>query len=184
MTMYALFALLPLPLLLLAAAATLRRRPARPVELYVRPVLEQDFGVLFARLRLALPQYVILGPVSLASFVQTKSLGGAGVAAARAELARHTVDFLICGADYRIVAAVELEDILHGRRADGQRSRLLRQARVPLLRWNTVNLPTLRDIQEAVAELETLRLIHSARHAPARSNPISATNDRRRAPRS
>lgn len=185
MTTYGLFGLLLLPLLLMLACMLLlpRRRKTVEVKLYPRPLLENDSSALFRRLRTALPQYVVLSRVSLAAFLEAKGGDSGSMAAARADLAQQVVDFLICTADFRIVAAVELDDVLRGRRSHEQSARLLRQAAIPLLRWNTVNLPTVRDIQEAVAELETLRLIQVAQEDGMDVQRMPAISGSRQEPR-
>jgi hypothetical protein len=163
MTLYALLAvmLLPLVLLIAAAAGWPRRRRPQPFEVSARPVLHKDARTLYTRLHKALPQYVILSRVRLSDFLEPKAEGKRGLAAAQLELDRQTVDFLVCTEELRVVAAVELDDVLQIRPPEACCGKLLRRASIPVLRWNTINLPTQRDIQEAVAELEALRLIHS-----------------------
>lgn len=162
MTLYALLAVMLLPLVLLIAAAVgwPRRRAPQPVNVSARAALPKEARALYTRLRTALPQYVILTRVRLSDFLEPKAEGKRSLAAAQAELERQVVDFLICAEDFGVVAAVELDNVLQIRPPEAQYGKLLRRASIPVLRWNTINLPTQRDIQEAVAELEALRLIH------------------------
>jgi hypothetical protein len=160
-TTYLLFALLLIPLLAGVLGVVLRtaRRPRSRARLQARDLLQRDGQAMYLRLRAALPQYIILPRPSLAAFLEVKGGNKSSSRAMEAELTRQTVDFLICGNDFRVVAAVELEDVIRGRRDHEKGASLLRQAAVPVLRWTTVSLPTIRDIQEAIAEVETLRLI-------------------------
>jgi hypothetical protein len=166
MNTYLPFAFLLLPLAALAAGWALRsHRPSTAgTILHPRDVLQRDAQAMYLRLRTALPQYNVLARASLDAFVEVRGNSQAAVRTRQAELARQTVDFLICSGDFRVVAAVELEDSLHGRdsREHGSASTSLRAAAIPVLRWTTASLPTIRDIQEAVAEVETLRLINNS----------------------
>lgn len=154
-------------LLLMAAAVNWRRgRRSSSARLYPRLILEPDAQVLHARLRNALPQYFIFAQASLGRFLEAKAPSRELAARRQLELDGHCADFLICGSDFRTVAAVELADVLKTRRGGERARQLLREAGVPVLNWNTVNLPTVRDIQEAVAELETLRLISLSHDEP------------------
>jgi hypothetical protein len=62
----------------------------------------------------------------------------------------------------------------------------MRAAEIPVLRWTTVNLPTIRDIQEAVAEIEAARLLRIGmkKHSPnGASRDLAATRRDWREPR-
>lgn len=163
MNAYFLLTLLLLPLAGLAALWLLRLREPRTrgTTLQPRNMLQRDAQAMYLRLRAALPQYIIFARASLAAFVEVKGKNRAAVAARQAELAGQTVDFLICSSDFQVLAAVELEDVVRGRSSHEHGGALVREAAIPVLRWTTANLPTARDIQEAIAELETLRLIRS-----------------------
>lgn len=151
--------LFPLAGLVILWLPDLRGPKARSTTLQPRNILQRDAQAMYLRLRAALPQYIIFARASLVAFVEVKGKNRAAVAARQAELASQTVDFLICSSDFRVVAAVELEDVVHGRSSHEQGGALIREAAIPVLRWTTANLPTARDIQESIAEIETLRLI-------------------------
>lgn len=161
MTIYALVSLLILPPLAVLAWWCVHRFWPRShrVSLHARDMLHRDAQAMYLRLRAALPQYLIFARASLGAFVEARGDSRAATAAKQAELARQSADFLICSSDFRVVAAVELEDVVGGRSGLARSSALLRAADIPVLRWTTVSLPTIRDIQEAIAELETLRLL-------------------------
>lgn len=188
MNLYLLFASLLLPL---AAIAVMwryrpRKRRAAAATLCSRDMLQRDAQAMYLRLRTALPQYMIFARASLSAFVEVKGSNRTAVQARQAELAGKTTDFLICSGDFRVVAAVELEDLVRGRRHDERCSALLREASIPVLRWTTISLPTIRDIQEAIAEVETMHLISNGLRARTTDGSAQARDaDRidRRAPR-
>lgn len=173
METYWLFSLLLLPLVGLLAWLPVRARRTRRgrVTMQPRDVLPRDAQAMYLRLRAALPQYIVFARPSLAAFIEVTGGSKAAAAARQAELSRQSADFLVCSGDFRIVAAVELEDIVHGRRDHEQAGGLLREAAIPVLRWTTVSLPTIRDIQEAIAEVETLRLINIGMEARGNADP-------------
>lgn len=161
MLIHALLILLILVSVTLTAWLLLRRRrlQTRGVTLHANTLLHRDSQALYLRLRVALPQYLIFANTSLAVFIQTQGGTRLGAYLRQAELAAHTTDFLICNSDFRVVAAIDLDDISKNQAASNQSTYLLQEASVPVLRWTTANLPTVRDIQEVVAELETAHLL-------------------------
>lgn len=161
MTTFALVMLFALPPAALFAWWCVHRYwPRAPrVTLHARDMLRRDAQAMYLRLRAALPQYLIFARASLDAFVEARGADKAATAAKQAELARQTADFLICSSDFRVVAAVELEGVVGAREHGRKSAALLRAANIPVLRWNSASLPTVRDIQEAIAELETQRLL-------------------------
>ncbi|HEX5513040.1 MAG TPA: DUF2726 domain-containing protein [Gammaproteobacteria bacterium] len=188
MTAYVLFVLLLLPLTAVAGWWATHRQQSRVrnTTLHARDMLHRDAQAMYLRLRTALPQYLIFARANLNAFVEVRGSSRSAVLARQAELARQSADFLICGADFHVVAAVELEDVVTGRRAPAQSAALMRAAEIPVLRWTTVNLPTIRDIQEAVAEIEAARLLRIGmkKHSPnGASRDLAATRRDWREPR-
>jgi|SRR5690625_179376 len=161
MTIYAWVLLLLLPPVLGAAWwGTYWYWPRRqPVDLRVKDMLHRDAQAMYLRLHAALPQYLIFARASLGAFLEARGESKSVTSSKQIELDQQTADFIICSSDFRVVAAVELEDVIGGRTGPGRSSLLLQAAEVPILRWTSASLPTIRDIQEAVAELETLRLL-------------------------
>lgn len=136
-----------------------RRLKAAGTTLSATSLLQHDAQALYLRLQTALPQYLIFAHVNLAVFIQAHGGTRYGISLRHAELSTHMADFLICSSDFRIVAAIDLDNIGKNRSFSDRCIRLLREASIPVLHWTTVNLPTVRDIQEAVAELETAHLL-------------------------
>lgn len=135
------------------------RQQKNPATLQALPMLHRDSQALYLRLRTALPQYLIFASTSLDMFIRAQGDNRLSVAQRQAELASYTVDFLICNSEFRIVAAIDLDEFGKNRAVCDQGSRLLQEASIPILRWTAANLPTGRDIQEAIAELETAHVL-------------------------
>ncbi len=146
-----------------------RLRQNRVLALTAIQALSEDARNLHGRLLEALPQYIILPRISLAAFVEPKVVGNATKHPQISNaLANATADFLICDSLYRPLAAVELDNSLTSpARQRSPMHALLKEAGIPLLRWDAIHLPEVPTIQEAIAELETLRLIGRARAAAA-----------------
>jgi len=162
MTAYALLALLPLPLAVWLGWWLWRgRRPLRAAggKLAVRLPLPEESQTLYQRLHNALPQYAVLSETRLGAFLEATGPDKLAAARRQQELAGLSVDFLICNGEFQVIAAILLDDVFRAATGRERAAALLREAGVPVLRWTSVNLPTIRDIQEAVAELETLRVL-------------------------
>lgn len=164
MTIHVLFALLLLPLAIVAGWWSVRRFRPRTYSttLHARDMLHRDAQAMYLRLRAALPQYFIFARANLSAFVEVRGGGRSATLARQAELAQQSADFLICNTDFHVIAAVELEDVVGSRSMANRSGELIRAAEIPMLRWTTASLPTVRDIQEAVAEIETLRLLRAS----------------------
>lgn len=166
MHIYASLILLILVAAIVVVSLLVRRHrlQTKGVTLHANALLHRDAQALYLRLRMALPQYLIFANTSLAVFIQAQGGKGSGASLRQAELASHTTDFLICSSDFRIVAAIDLDNTAKNRVASSHSTRLLREASIPVLHWTASNLPTIRDIQEAVAELETVHLLMVSLH--------------------
>ncbi|MBS0374492.1 MAG: DUF2726 domain-containing protein [Proteobacteria bacterium] len=121
--------------------------PAWPLE--ARPPLSREEQVLYWRLCEACPGYVVLSQVALAQLVEV-------LEPARRETVfnryrRMVIDFVICTTDFRVVAAIELDD---GRtttpgRADAneRKAAVLRAVEIPLLHFTNRELPTSGELR-------------------------------------
>lgn len=179
MPIYALLTLLILVSVILTVWLLVRHRhvQTRGVTLHAHTLLHRDSQALYLRLRVALPQYLVFANTSLAVFIQTQGGTRLGAYLRQAELTAHTTDFLICSGDFRVVAAIDLDDISKNHAASDQSTRLLREASIPVLHWTTANLPTVRDIQEAVAELETAHLLMVSLSRSSELNSSTGSGD-------
>lgn len=126
---------------------------AASVPLFSKVPLGAAEQSLYWRLVEALPdpEFVVLAQVNVASFVDAKS--GKGYIGARNRFNLLSVDFLVCRADFSIVAAVEVDDSTHKRKdrqvTDAKKAAILQAAGVRLIRWPVKPLPTGGEIREA-----------------------------------
>ncbi|VVE85475.1 DUF2726 domain-containing protein [Pandoraea sputorum] len=109
---------------------------------------EQAFYRLLAS---SLPGHTILAQVDLKRIVRTKR----GVAHHHFNrVAQLSLDFVICRADFSVVAAVELDDLSHDRQRqrtrDAKKDEVLKAVSVKLVRFDVRRYPSERDVRNAV----------------------------------
>ena len=79
-------------------------------------------------------------------------------------IAQLSIDYVICLPDGTVVACIELDDPSHDRadrkRNDEKKSRSLRAAGVPLIRWDVRQMPTSEQIRQAFITPELEPVIH------------------------
>lgn len=114
--------------------------------------VEQAF---YHRLVQTLPELVVLAQVPLSSFLRVRK--GRTWREWFNRISQKSVDFLICERDFRIVAAIELDDGSHEAaeriESDKTKSRALTAARVPLIRWRVGALPEVETIRRVIDEM-------------------------------
>lgn len=120
-----------------------------------RPLLSQPEQVLYRRLVQACPRHSVFCQVQLMQMLRFKRGGwNPGVANRINQL---SIDFLIVNPDTSIVAAIELDDRSHQRAdrraADARKAHALKSAGIPLLRWQTRDLPDTTAIAAGLAGL-------------------------------
>ena len=105
---------------------------------------------LYARLRQALPEYLIFSQVQLSRIIDV---------APEAEhqswlnrINRMSVDFVVCAPDgAKILAAIELDDSSHEKadriQADAKKDKALRSAGVPIIRWPVKGMPQVPQLR-------------------------------------
>jgi very-short-patch-repair endonuclease len=160
-----------LVLLVCAAAVVLfgqlsPRNEAWPV--YARPVLTEPERVLYARLRDAFPQLLVLPQVQICRFVEVKKVGNRRAVLNRYD--RLSADFVVCRAEAVPVAVIELDDTSHDRPAsrarDAKKAAVLAAAGVRLLRWHVRSMPDVAAIRQEFEEL-----IGGVQQSSNRGNP-------------
>lgn len=119
---------------------------------YAKKPLTQPEQVLYFRLKDSLPDQMILAQVQLSRFLGVKK--GSNFHSWNNRINRMSVDFLICGKDSSIIAAVELDDKSHERqdriKADNKKDKALLSANVRTVRWNVKELPDMAAIRAAI----------------------------------
>jgi very-short-patch-repair endonuclease len=121
-----------------------RRRPGAAVwPVYARPVLTDPERVLYARLREAFPDRVVLPQVQICRFVEVKNVRNRTAVLNR--YSRLSADFVICSSDCVPFVVVELDDASHQRSAsrvrDAKKDAVLAAAGIRLLRWHVRSIP-------------------------------------------
>ena len=120
-----------------------------------KPLLTPVEQVVFGQLRRVFPEYVLLAQVSLSQAVAIKASGKRRQAMFNRVSAK-SLDFVLCSEDFKIVAAIELDDKSHDRdvqrKRDADKDRVLQSAGVPLLRWRAGRVPATVDMRRAVED--------------------------------
>jgi very-short-patch-repair endonuclease len=108
-----------------------------------RQLLTERERALYQRLVQTLPHHIVLAQVQLLQVLKFQA--GRRTQAIFNRISQLSIDFLIINPDTSIVAAVELDDATHAsekrRQADARKDHALKSAGVPLIRWNSKNLP-------------------------------------------
>src|SRR5688572_11963014 len=102
-------------LLIVVLAAKLKKRSpdADHWPVFARPVLSKPEQVLYHRLVKAFPDLQILPQVAISQFVRVQK--GANFYKVFNRYNRLTADFVVCRGDFRVLAALELDDRSHDR---------------------------------------------------------------------
>jgi very-short-patch-repair endonuclease len=130
-----------------------REAPGEPGEypFEARAPLNERERELYWRLRTMRPDDIILSQVGLSRILRVRA--GHDFRTWFKRINRMTIDFLVCGADSTIVAAIELDDAAHGaaeqRVADERKTKALGSAGIRLLRFR--EMPTDEELREALA---------------------------------
>lgn len=128
--------------------------PQGPWPFYARHPLNAAEQVLYHRLSMALPEYIILAQVPLTRVMGVSK--GHNFFEWQPRIRDLQLDFLICRKDFSVVAAVELdEDNQQGlvRQAVDERiTRVCRDAELRLIRWHTRLMPDELAIRAAFSE--------------------------------
>lgn len=119
-------------------------RPTKPVA--KAPLTDSEVR-LFILLMEALPDCVILAQVDMKAILEVNKRKDPS---SFNKVTQKSLDFVICRPDFSIVAAVELDDPSHdnddARYRDAEKDRLMRDALIPLVRFDVRDMPTLDAI--------------------------------------
>lgn len=121
---------------------------------YAKKPLTQPEQVLYHRLVSALPDHIVLAQVQLSRILGVKQ--GNNFHEWNNRINRMSLDFVICGKDSSIIAAIELDDKTHEKasrkEADDKKNKALSSAGVKLVRWQVNALPDDAAIRLALAK--------------------------------
>ena len=140
-----------------------------PWPFYVKRPLTTPEQVLFHRLIKALPEHVVLAQVQVSRVLGVKK--GFNVREWNNRINRLSYDFVVCGKDASVIAAVELDDRSHEAAdrsdTDAKKAKATADAGLRLVRWHVKALP---DESAIRAQLVTA-LSESGDMSPGRREP-------------
>ena len=121
---------------------------------YVKKPLSQPEQVLYHRLIRALPEHIVLAQVQVSRVLGVKK--GSNFNEWNNRINRLSYDFVVCGKDATVIAAIELDDKTHESKTraatDEKKNKASADAGLRLIRWHVRSLPTEEAIrQELVA---------------------------------
>lgn len=124
-----------------------------PWPFYVKKPLSQPEQVLYHRLIRALPDHIVLAQVQASRVLGVKK--GARFHEWNNRINRLSYDFLICGKDATVLAAIELDDKSHEARGrlqtDAKKDKASADAGLRVIRWHVKSMPNEQAIQQAFA---------------------------------
>lgn len=127
----------------------LEGKGAGPWPFYVKKPLSQPEQVLYHRLVKALPDQIVLAQVQVSRVLGVKK--GRNNNKWNNRISRMSYDFVVCGKDLTVLAAIELDDKTHEstRRTatDEKKNKATTDAGLRLIRWNVKSLPDESAIQ-------------------------------------
>jgi len=142
-------ALVVIGLVVLKRAGLRRAGASEPWPFYVRRPLSQPEQVLYHRLIRALPNHIVLAQVQVSRVLGVKK--GAKFNEWNNRISRLSYDFVVCGKDSAVIAAIELDDRSHQSRsrveADERKNKASADAGLRLIRWQVGSLPDEEAIQ-------------------------------------
>jgi hypothetical protein len=123
-----------------------------PWPFYVKRPLSQPEQILYHRLIRALPDHIVLAQVQVSRVLGVKK--GSNFHEWNNRINRLSYDFVVCGKDSTVIAAVELDDKSHeaSSRAttDEKKSKASADAGLRLIRWHVRSLPDEAAIRAAL----------------------------------
>lgn len=124
---------------------------------YAKKPLSKSEQILYHRLVKALPEHIVLAQVQVSRVLGVKK--GFKFNEWNNRISRMSYDFVVCGKDSTVLAAIELDDKSHDSasrvKADQKKEKATAAAGVRLIRWHVKSLPELAAIQAAFAETPT-----------------------------
>ena len=175
-----------LPIVLTAALVIVKKRgllaggDAGPWPFYARRPLSQPEQVLYHRLVKALPEHIVLAQVQVSRVLGVKK--GFNFHQWNNRINRLSYDFVVCGKDSTVLAAIELDDKSHEGAAraetDRKKEKATAAASLRLIRWHVKSLPDQAAIQAAFAEQQPNPSIERTASGELRSPPAAAHVER------
>lgn len=131
-------------LLVLKKLGLLNGGGSGPWPFYVKKPLSQPEQVLYHRLIRALPEHIVLAQVQVSRVLGVKK--GSKFHEWNNRINRLSYDFVVCGKDSTVIAAIELDDKSHDSASrvgtDAKKNKATSDAGLRLVRWNVRSLPS------------------------------------------
>ena len=128
-----------------------------PWPFYAKRPLSQPEQVLYHRLVKALPEHIVLAQVQVSRVLGVKK--GFNFHEWNNRINRLSYDFVVCGKDSTVLAAIELDDKSHESTSraetDKKKEKATSAANVQLIRWHVKSLPDHAAIQAAFAKQQS-----------------------------
>lgn len=141
---------------------------------YAKRPLSQPEQVLYHRLVSSLPDHIVLAQVQVSRVLGVKR--GFNFNEWNNRINRMSYDFVICGKDSTVLAAIELDDKSHDSdsraETDKRKEMATAAAGIRLIRWHVKSLPDEIAIRGAFAEMRPNPSIDGT----AASKPVSANH--------
>ena len=148
-------------LVVLKRLGLLARGAGGPWPFYVKRPLSQPEQVLYHRLIRALPEHIVLAQVQVSRVLGVKK--GSNFHEWNNRINRLSYDFVVCGKDSTVLAAVELDDKTHeskGRSStDEKKNKASADAGLRLLRWHVRSLPSEEAIRQELLTPSVLSVV-------------------------
>jgi hypothetical protein len=136
-------------LLYLKKQGLLEGKATGPWPFYIKKPLTQPEQVLYHRLVKALPEHIVLAQVQVSRVLGVKK--GSNFNEWNNRINRLSYDFVVCGKDSTVLAAIELDDKTHESSqrtaTDQKKNKATADAGLRLIRWNVKALPDESAIQ-------------------------------------
>lgn len=131
-------------LLVLKKLGLLNSVGSGPWPFYVKKPLSQPEQILYHRLIRALPEHIVLAQVQVSRVLGVKK--GSKFHEWNNRINRLSYDFVVCGKDSTVIAAIELDDKSHDAASrvgtDAKKSKASSDAGLRLVHWNVRSLPS------------------------------------------
>jgi hypothetical protein len=118
---------------------------------YAKKLMTQPEQALYYRLVGALPDHIVLAQVQVSRVLGVKK--GFNFNEWNNRINRLSYDFVVCGKDSTVLAAIELDDKSHDSKSradtDAKKDKATAAAGVRLIRWNVKTLPDFATIEAA-----------------------------------
>ncbi len=145
-----LLALASVALVIIKRLGLLASGTSGPWPFYVKRPLSQPEQVFYHRLIRALPEHIVLAQVQVSRVLGVRK--GASFHEWNNRISRLSYDFVVCGKDSTVIAAIELDDKTHESRdrasTDEKKNKASADAGLRLIRWQVRTLPSEEAIRQ------------------------------------